>query len=82
MRDAVQGPSVADRPDDGHRLRHGCFTPRTMQRLRTSRSITSSLLSRLSWAFSRLSRSGSSSPPPRAVPARRTRDTQLAGVVS
>lgn len=29
-------------PDDGRRVRHGYFTHRTMQRLRTSRSITSS----------------------------------------
>lgn len=56
----VLGPEAADPPDDGRWVRHGYFTHRTMQRLRTSRSMTSSLLSRLSWAFSRRNRSSSS----------------------
>jgi len=42
VRNAVLGPEVADHPDNGRRVRHGYFTHRTMQRLRTSRSMTGS----------------------------------------
>lgn len=84
MRDAVPGPLVADHPDESRRVRHSYFTHRTMQRLRTSRSMASSLFSLVSSVLRLRSRSSSSwtlSPrPPAAAPFRRARETQLAKV--
>lgn len=83
VRNAVPGLLVADHPDEHRRVRHSYFTHKTMQRLSTSRSMASSLLSFFSCAFSRRNRASSSlSPVAVAPPALRARDTQLASVVS
>lgn len=78
MRNVVHGLLVADHPDEHRQVRLSCFTHKTMQRLRTSRSIPSSLTFFFNSAFSRRSRASSSLSPTAPAPADlRARASQL-----
>lgn len=69
--------------DEPVRRRHGLFTHRTMQRSRTSRSVSNSLTPSFSCLLSSSGRAISASLSSGAVlPARLARETRLAGVVS
>lgn len=69
MRNVVHGLLVADHPDEHCQVRLSYFTHKTMQRLRTSRSIPSSLTFFFNSAFSRRSRASSSLSPNRRGPS-------------